>query len=159
MQPVPTLPRRLQGARARSLGLLLGCVAFVAGGIFIRQDAPWAGYSAIVFFGLGAIVATINLLPGSSYLLLDDRGLTMCSMFRKTFHSWNDLAEFLPISMGTTTMVGLRYSEGYKAHAATRRLATRLAGAEGALPESYGMDPEELVTLLNGLRMRQRREF
>ncbi len=156
MPPPPPLPLRLRAARTRTLGLLAGCVAFVAGGVFVLRDSPVAGYSAIAFFGLGAIVIASNLLPGSGYLLLEDRGLTICVAFRKTFHPWRDVAEFLPVNVGTTTMVGVRYAAGYQANAAMRKLATRLAGAEGALPETYGMKAEELASLLNVLRLRQK---
>lgn len=80
--------------------LLVGCSAFVAAGVFMLRTDPsnWSGWAAhaawrasaawaaIAFFGLGVLVGIVNLLPGGGYLELDQRGFTMCNLFRKTFH-------------------------------------------------------------------------
>lgn len=155
--------------------LLAGCSAFVAAGVFLLRFEPptgWSGlaaepvsrtsvaWAAIVFFGLGIPVAIVNLLPGGSYLELDQRGFTMCNLFRKTFHRWEDVAEFFPISLdGVKPMVALRYAPSYQEHAAGRRLATKLAGAEGGLPDTYGLSAAELARLLNKVRAEQSVRF
>ena len=135
--------------------LLVVAAAFVAGGVYVLPTSPLQGYSAIAFFGLGAAVIAVNLLPGSSYLLLEPGGFTICNMFRKTFYSWSDVAEFLPVEVGTHTMVGLRFNERCKATVVGRKLAKFLAGADGALPETYGQSVQDLVPLLNKVRARQ----
>src|SRR3982750_141919 len=147
MSATTPLPLRLRPRRPAMLLLLAGCSAFVAAGVFMLRADPstnWSGlaaqagwrasvaWAAIVFFGLGVIVAIVNLLPGGSYLELDQRGFTMCNLFRKTFHRWEDVAEFFPLSLeGAKPMVALRYAPSYQGQAAARRLATKLAGAEG----------------------------
>jgi hypothetical protein len=133
--------------------LLVGCAAFVAGGVFMLPTRPAAAYGAIVFFGLGIVVAVVNLLPGSSYLELEQRGFTLCTLFRKTFHPWEDIAEFFPFSMqGAKPMVALRYAPTYRRQSTARSFAKQLAGAEGALPDTYGMSAADLAALLNRVR-------
>jgi hypothetical protein len=159
MQLSERLPLRLQAKRGRKSLLLVVAVAFVAGGVYVLPVSPVKGYSAIVFFGLGGLVIAVNFLPGSSYLLLEQGGFTICNVFRKTFYSWSDVAEFLPVRVGNETMVGLRFNERYKANAVGRKLATYLADVDGALPDTYGQEAQDLVSLLNKVRARLCREL
>jgi hypothetical protein len=149
------LPLRLQATRGRKLPLLVVALAFVVGGVYVLPSSPLTGYSAIAFFGIGGAVVAVNLLPGSSYLLLEQGGFTISNVFRKTFYAWSDVAEFLPVEVGTQTMVGLRFNERYKSNALGRKLATYLAGADGALPDAYGQEIQDLVSLLNEMRAMQ----
>jgi hypothetical protein len=150
------LPLRFQGKRTRkSLLLLVVALAFVVAGVYLLPSSPLRGYSAIAFFGIGGAVIAVNLLPGSSYLLLEQGGFTVCNVFRKTFYSWSDVAEFLPVEVGTQTMVGLRFNERYKGNATGRKLARYLAGSDGALPDTYGQEVQDLVSLLNKVRAKQ----
>jgi len=142
------------------LSLLVGCAAFVAAGVFVLPKSPAAAWGAIVFFGLGIPIALVNLLPGSSYLELDAGGFTICSLFRKWHHRWEDVAEFFPLPMGRAKpMVAIRYAPSYQGQAAVRRFATALAGAEGALADTYGMSAADLAALLNKVRAEHTRAF
>lgn len=160
MATATPLPLRLRTSRRKMLLLLFGCAAFVAAGVFVLPQSPGAAWGAIVFFGLGIPIALVNLLPGSSYLELDARGFTMCSLFRKSFHRWEDVAEFFPLPMGRARpMVALRYAPSYQGQAAGRSLAKALAGAEGALADTYGMSAADLAALLNKVRAEHTRAF
>jgi hypothetical protein len=141
---------RLQAPRGRKWLLLVGATAFVAAGAWMLPTSPLRGYSAIAFFGLGAAVLAANLLPGSSCVLLEQG-----DVFRKTFHRWSEIAEFLPIEVGTQTMVGLRFNERCQGNAIGRKVATYLSGVDGALPDMYGQTAQDLVSLLNNVRTRQ----
>jgi len=153
MATATSLPLRLCTSRRKMLWLLVGSAAFVAGGVFAVPESPAAAWGAIVFFGLGVVVAVVNLLPGGSYLELEQRGFTTCSLFRKSFLRWHDIAEFYPFSVGgPREMVAVRFAPGYRELAAARSLMTRLAGAEGALPDTYGMSAADLAALLNKVR-------
>ena len=134
--------------------MLLGCSAFVVAGIVMLRNEPIAAYAAIAFFGLGAVVALVQLLPNSSYLELEERGFTICNLFRKSFMPWHEIAEFFPMTVGGTgrPMVAVRFAPGSTANASARKFAVALAGAEGALPDTYGRTAEELAELLNGIR-------
>jgi hypothetical protein len=156
MAHATALPLRLRTRRRANLLLLLGCIAFVAGGVLVRDSNPAAAYAAIGFFGLGVAIALVNLLPGSSYLELDARGFTICQLFRKSFLRWQDIAEFFPFAIdGAKPIVAVRFAPSYRGLAAVRRFATQIAGAEGALPETYGLSAAELARLLNQVRAEQ----
>jgi hypothetical protein len=155
VKPGEQLPLRLQARRGQKSWLLAVAVAFGAGGIYILPVSPVRGVLAIAFFGLGALVIAVNLLPGGSYLLVEKTGFTVCNVFRKTFYSWSDVAEFVPVDVGNKAMVGLRFSDRYKAAGAGRKLAAYLAGVDGALPDTYGLGARDLVSLLNDVRARQ----
>lgn len=148
------LPLRLRTTRKSMLVLLAGCAAFVAAGFVAVPTDPFMAYSGIVFFGLGVVIALLHLLPNSSYLELEERGFTTCTMFRKHFVPWQDIAEFFPISLDhrAKPMVAWRYAPGYTRHATARKLVTALAGAEAALPDTYGRSAAELAELLNEVR-------
>lgn len=151
--PTP-LPLRLHTSRKGMLLLLSGCAAFVVAAFVAVPTRPVVAFSGIVFFGLGVVIALVHLLPNSSYLELDDKGFTTCTMFRKSFVPWQDIAEFFPMTLQrpARSMVALRYAPGYTRHATARKLVSALAGAEGALPDTYGRSAEELAQLLNRIR-------
>jgi len=134
--------------------LLVGSAFVVAAAWFVWPTRPIVATLAIAFFGLGVVVAVVGLLPGSSYLELDERGFTLCTLFRKSFQRWDDVAEFFPIRLDGrgSPMVAVRYAPGFTANAAARRFAKTLAGAEGALPDTYGRSAAELAELLNKVR-------
>jgi|KBSMisStandDraft_5_1062788.scaffolds.fasta_scaffold170626_3 hypothetical protein len=136
--------------------ILLVCAAFVAGTVLVLPTRPVVAYSAFVFFGLGGAIALVNLLPGSSYLELEQRGFTFCSVYRKTFQRWEDITEFFPIFTDQRKpLVGWRLSPHVPGHTAMRRLTLEIAGAEGALPETYGLSAADLAVLLNNVRGEQ----
>ena len=138
------------------LSLLVGCSAFVAVGVWMLPLKPLAGFSVIVFFGLGVLVGVVHLFPGSSYLELDQTGFTTCNLFRKSTYRWADIAEFLPVfANDVKPLVGVRFVPGFPLSARFRKFATELAGAEGALPDTYGLKASELAALLNKVRAEQ----
>lgn len=153
------LPLRLKTTRRSALLLLLGCGVFVVGGLVLLPSRPLEAYPAIVFFGLGVVVAAIQLLPNSSYLELDTRGFTTCTLFRRSFMHWTDVGEFfpyeLPIQGRRRSLVAFRLAPGYEKQAGARKFLTRLAGIEAALPDTYGRSPKELAELLNKIRSEQ----
>ncbi len=148
------LPMRLRTTRKSVLLLLVGSAAFVAGAFVILPGHPAAAYGGMAFFGLGVVVALIQLLPGSSYLDVDERGFTTCTMFRKGFVPWTDVAEFYPcdIPPSRRKLVAYRFAPGYTPHATVRKVLSAVAGAEAALPDTYGRSADDLARLLNTIR-------
>ena len=159
MTPRTPLPMRLRSSRAKASLLLLGCSVFVVAGVVVLRVAPIAGYAAIAFFGLGVVVGLIQLLPNSSYLELEERGFTICNLFRKSFLPWQEIAEFFPMTVGGSgrPMVAVRFAPGSKVSATVRTFAVAIGGAEGALPDTYGRSAAELAELLNRVRAERNR--
>jgi hypothetical protein len=135
--------------------MLLGSLLFVAGGVWIAPREPLTGYSCIIFFGLCAVIGAINLHPKSSYLVLTHEGFTFSSLFRKTFVPWSKVQSILPVRVALTQMVGLNFTPEFWTSAKTvRKVNTALSGAEGALPDTYGMSATDLSALMNELWVR-----
>jgi hypothetical protein len=140
--------------KSSAVWLLLGCSAFVAAGVWMGNKEGWMGYAAAAFFALGIPVALLQLLPGSSYLQIDDTGLTFSSLFRKTSVRWSDVDEFFVVTLrqsglSVLKMVGFNYVSSYDRLRIGRRFAAAIAKCEGALPDTYGKGAEELAVLLN----------
>lgn len=137
--------------------LLVGAACFVVAGIWIAPRKPAIGYPAIVFFGLGVLVAVVNLLPGSAYLLIDESGFTYASLFRKHCVPWDQIDSFVPIRIGMRQMVGWKYNSSHHGLPRLRTFNVALAGAEAALPDTYGKSAAELIGLLEDCRTRYAR--
>lgn len=144
--------------------VLLGSGAFVAGGIWmVRHPDSWStafcGYAGILFFGLGVVVAIIQLIPNSSFLWLGPDGMTVCTMWRSHFYRWSDIERFgvaeFTVNSRRRRLVGMDFSASYphrnKAKA-MKEISRNLSGFEGALPDNYGWDYAELAAHLNRLR-------
>jgi hypothetical protein len=134
--------------------LLALSLVFVAGGVWLAPQSAFVGYGSIVFFGLGAVVASINLLPNSSFLLVEVSGFTFASLFRRHFVPWSDVAKFVPAQIQLKRMVGWNFTPEYRKARQLRTLNTALAGAEAALPDTYGKSAAELIELLEHCRVR-----
>lgn len=151
---------------AKWLGVLLICVGIVGAGWFALGNAPkqferLIAYGLMTFSGLGAIVAAVPLAPGSSYLRLTAEGITVCSFWRKWSYRWSEIECFGVADIATgrrgLKMVGLNFSESFVGRSpslALRSINRRLGGFEGALPDNYGWDDQELADYLNELKAR-----
>jgi hypothetical protein len=140
--------------KSSAVCLLLICSVFVAGGIWAARSGNWIGYLVASFFGLCLPVALIQLLPGSSYLAIDDTGITVCNLFRKTSIPWSVIGEFHAVTLThhglrVHKMVAFNFMPSYDGARLGRRLARLIGGCEGALPDTYGKSAEELAEFLN----------
>ena len=152
---MPELPVTYRVQPLKRVLLLVGSGIFVWGGLWLRPEQPFLAYACIIFFGLCGLVALVGLFPNSSYLTLTERGFEFASLYRKHFVSWSDVESFLPIKIQSRRMVGWNYSPGFSKSQRIRRVNTARAGAEAALPDTYGMSAEQLADLMNQLRNRQ----
>ena len=143
--------------KTTALGLVVVSAGFVVAGVWMIRAGIWLGLLPAGFFGLGVLVGLVQLVPGSSYLRIDQAGFTFCSLFRKKSIPWSVVGEFFLVTIrqgGTDirTMVAWNFSPLYEGARQGRRLSQAIAGCEGALPDTYGKTPEELVDLLNECR-------
>jgi len=144
----------LRPSRAKNLLLLAVSAAFTAGGATMIRDSRSMGWFVLVFFGLCSIIFMILLLPNSSYLRLTRDGLETRSLFRSSKLQWADVASFRAGRIGLNAMVLVEYAPSYRRARTGRAVATALAGAEGALPDTYGRSAKALAGLLNEWRAR-----
>lgn len=145
---------RLNSKMSSVAWVLVICAIFVAIGIWMGDSEGWIGYAIAGLFGLGVLVGIVQLLPGSSFLELDDNGMTVCCLFRKHYIPWPTVDGFFVIGVsnhGITVhkLVGMNYNASFDRSRLARRFATAIGGCEGALPDTYGCTAEELADKLN----------
>jgi hypothetical protein len=149
---VQVLPIRLQASRRKWAVMLVLSLAFVSGGVWIAPRDPFVGYSCIAFFGMGAAMAAVTLHPNSTYLILDSKGFTFSTLFRKAFFPWSQVQIFLPVRVALNQMVGWNFTSDYWKMQTLRKVNTAISGAEAALPDTYGVPVKDLVRVMNSLR-------
>ena len=152
--------------------VLLASAGFVAIGLAMLRDPDvqprFMVYLTIGFFGLCGFAALLQLIPGSSLLRLTPDGLTIRAMWRETTYRWSDIERFGVGQFSTIhgpfrqrhRMVGIDFVPGYprgKIAGQLMRASSGISGFQGALPDNYGRDYQELADYLNQLRARYTR--
>jgi len=140
----------LQPSRIRAILFLLVCLVFVAVGcwIIIRENS-WIGWLNVFFFGVGAVVFIMNLIPGKSYLKLTPEGFEVSSLSRSYTYRWTEVAQFGVADVSFNKMVVFNYSPSYQKAKKGRRISRQLASWEAGLHDTFGMKPQDLADLLN----------
>jgi hypothetical protein len=141
----------------KQLALAVLCAGFSAIALLMIRDGKSFAWFGLVFFGLGVLVFLLQVVPGASYLKLDPDGLTIRSLFRSSFYKWSEIAGFVPGDVGGNRGVVFNFTDDFERHGRLRRLNVELSGAEGALPDTYGLSPERLAQILNEWKIGLRR--
>ncbi len=139
-------------SKSKNLILLFGCLIFVAMGIFLIDAQEIIAWSCIIFFGLGVIVALLNLLPNSSYLALMSEGFEVKSLFRSKFTKWTEVEGFELIVLSHNKMIGYNYTKAYRKHKTERKISKAFGGKERVLPTTYDIKLEELLDLIQAYK-------
>jgi hypothetical protein len=137
-----------KASRKKAVLLFLGCAAFVAIGVLAVGEKPWLGWACILFFGLGLLVSLLMMLPGSTYLKLDERGFEMSSLYRRHRLRWDEVDGFGLAAVADQRMIAIAYNDAYRQQAAARRLSSAMTGLEGAIPNHYEAPIEEIIEAL-----------
>ena len=142
-------------SRGKTVLLLLGAIAFVVGGYFIRDEKPVIAWLMMIFFGLGIPLFLIMLFsPKSSCLRLDPQGFEIVSFVGKKRIGWADVAGFELASIRGAKMIAIIYAPQYEGQKIGRAVADNLSGMEGAIPNSYNAPLAEVLETLNEWRAR-----
>lgn len=131
---------------------LLLCGVFVVLGVRLMPTHGWVAGLTIGFFGLGVVVFIVKLIPGSSYLRLDARGITVRTLYRTWRVNWEDVSDFFVARIGVRAMVCWNFRPGYTGQSRSRAFARGLTGVEAGLPDNYGRSAKALADLLNQWR-------
>lgn len=150
----PTIPRVLRSSPRRTIGLLAGfAVAAAIGGLMMRDDAPWGW--AVVAFGVVGLVVFLVIAVRPNRLELTQGGLATVTLGRRWSAEWHECGEFRTWQgpdLGSSRMIVFDCSApGVRGHP-LEKLAESIAGANGGLPETYGLPADELAALLNRYR-------
>lgn len=119
----------------------------------VRDGKP-VGYFCSGFFALGLPVFALRFHPKAAFLHLASNGFTFCSLFRAHTIQWAHVREFAVIFVGPNQMVAWNFTPDYPATGRARAISKSLSGYEAALPDTYGMKPQELADLMDSLRQR-----
>lgn len=148
----PAARQVLRPSPRKWLGVLAVCVLLAWLGWTIRPSHAWLGWACLLCFGVGALVALLNLRPGVSGLVLDEDGFEAISLLRRWRVRWDEVARFGEARAGMQRLVGFDFRDGVRAPARALRLNRGISGFHGALPDTYGLTAEQLSARMEALR-------
>ncbi len=149
------------------LRVLAVCALFVVGGWWMAHHAPGlfkraVGWSCVVFFALGVVVAVIQMIPGTTRVVMTTQGVYVKTFMRSYGYEWGDIERF-GVAEWTQwhgpfrqrhRLVGILFMEGsphLSRHARMLAFSTAMVGYHAALPDNYGFKHQELADRLNQL--------
>jgi len=136
------LPLTLRPGKLKNTILILISIAFICMGISLIEKNLWVAVLIIFLFGISLIVFSINLVPNTSYLKIDERGLEMKTLFRTTFIPWQVVSGFTTKQIFLNKLVMFDIDEKFLEH-------SKIKSKQGAFPDTYGMSAKKLAALLN----------
>ena len=153
-------PRPWKWSGVLTVGLVLGFGGWLMITDPDRSRDRAMGWCCLIFFGLVALVAIVQLIPGSSRVVVTSKGLYQTALFRRRFFAWADIERFGMIEWSTWhgpfrqrhRQVGIRFQKSSAVRKKWRRstlFTAALVGYHGALPDNYGYKHQELADLLN----------
>ncbi len=145
---------KLNRSKTKAVIMLLGSTLFFSGNLWLTKDPEKVimGYLGATLFGLGIIMAIVELRLGSSYLLINEKGFMTSYLYRKHFTAWKDVDHFFIIKINLKESIGYNYSSHYKIKG--KKIARLIAGAESLLANLYNVKTTELLNLLNTYHMK-----
>jgi len=136
------LPLILKPSKIKNIILILISVGFISLGITLLEKNMLIAVLNIFFFGICLIIFIINLLPNSSYLTIDEKGIEMKNLFRTTFIPWQAVSGFKTKLISVNKLVTFTIDEKLLE-------SSKMKGKTGAFPDTYGMSANNLANLLN----------
>jgi hypothetical protein len=136
---------------------LLGAVflAILVIGIWMLAGSPGLGWLVVTIGAVGVGVFLYQLLRRDT-LTLDAAGFTIATLGQSRTIPWTDVERFREGTLGFPGVANRAVVWDYRPGAEPRStaFAKSIAGAQAALPHTFGMKPAELVELLEEWRRR-----
>ncbi len=134
--------------------VLLVCVLFDAGGLWmVAQAAPW-GWFVLIVFAFFTITAAAMLLPGAASLRLDRDGFETTTLFRRGRTPWRDASGFEAVTVPPAMEKLVAYDNVNVAGHTVARINVAIAGRNAALPDNYGLSADNLAAVMAQWRER-----
>jgi hypothetical protein len=134
--------------------MLVGGLAFSVGGYFMIRDGADGGWFVLIFFGFGVLVSIVVMLPGANVLILDRDGFEARSMYRGGRTSWRDASGFITAKLPPRSYVMVVYDDARHKGGMLASANVALTGRNAGLPDTFGLDPDDLATLMESWRER-----
>lgn len=147
----------LRPDKGKSALYLSVCLAFVFLGMTpsVRHQAGMVGWACVLFFGMCAVVFLVRFFPGASYLRLRSDGFTFRSLFRKSpLILWRDVSDFRVVQLPPLGHPLVVFDWHAAPDRGVRQLNRKLVDATDGLPDTYGLQPDQLAALMNAWRSR-----
>jgi hypothetical protein len=132
--------------------LLLVCLLFVAGGVWMLSESEPFGWLAIGFFGLGVPVFALMMVAGVG-LSLDREGFTIRTALRSKRYAWKQVSAFTTVRMRSTSFIvfdDLARPAGWLSQA-----NRAITGGNSSIPASIiSGSVDDACALLNAFRAR-----
>src|SRR5262249_39696147 len=121
---------------------------FTVGGVFMVRSGDWTGWLPLIFFALVALVAAAAMLPGAGALTLDRDGFEITNLFRRHRSRWQDAHGFTTARIPPATQRWLVYDDISQGAKRLAKINVAIVGRNAALPDTYGLSPEDLGDLM-----------
>jgi hypothetical protein len=149
----------LQSSRRVSLGAAILALVFLSAGLILLRGGRPEGWFAVAMCALNVVLSIVPLATRGT-LTLTSEGFTTQAGGRSSSYAWQDIQEFGVWRVGLWGVgmrwVGFRFNAAHPPRAPWTRLGRVLSPWDGALPDTYGLPPHDLVTLLERWRRGQR---
>lgn len=145
-------PAKLCPSRAKWLLILLLSAFFVFGGYLGVSKGDPLGWLPLIFFGLGIVVAAVQLLPGASWLMLDGEGFEVKTLFRRHRSHWPDVSDFRAVSTPPSVTKRVAYFDKRFRNSKLGKLNIALVGGNAMLADRYGLAASDLAQLMASWR-------
>ena len=147
-------PVTLYPSRRKWLLVLAGCAVFTAGGIAMVRSGDQTGWFVLAFFGLGAIVAGVAMLPGAGRLTFDRDGFEAKTLFRSHRARWADATGFIAVGIPPSMQRMVCYDDASVIPGALASANVAITGRNAALNDTFGLSADDLAQLMIGWRER-----
>lgn len=147
----------LRPSRRQLAGLLVPSLVFAGVGLsMVLRGRPF-GWWLAAGFGCVSLAGLLLLSPQAAYLRLERDRFTLCTFFRRLSIPWTDVLRFRVVQLSGHPAVVFDLKPSVPEQRLSRRTASALAGADGLLPETYGLEARAMALLLNQWRSRAER--
>jgi hypothetical protein len=141
----------LTPSRGRWLPVAIIAAIFVAIGLYlIAIRGSWTGWLSAGFFGFVLAVSLAQLAGLGSRLTLRADTFELANFGRTNTERWDEVRDFTAFRQSFNTLVGFDRvrDEGTRMGSLNRAMGGRTA----ALPDTFGLEPDALVALLEAYR-------
>jgi hypothetical protein len=146
-------PVTLRASLKRWCLVFAGCALFAIGGKWMVSTGQVMGWLPLIFFGIGAIIAAFAMLPGASALTLDGTGFEITNFYRRSRTRWQDAGDFVATRIPAARQRFVLFNNA-RSGRRLARINTFISGRNAALPDTYGLSPDDLAQLMAQWRER-----
>jgi hypothetical protein len=159
IDPAQTLARfpgpvTLYPSRRKWPLIFAGSALFTVGGAWMITSGDASGWFVLTFFGLGAIVAALIMLPGAGALMLDSDGFEVTNLFRHHRSHWQVTAGFAAARIPHARQPMVVYDDTTQSTKSLARINIAIVGRNAGLPDTYGLSADDLARLMAQWRER-----